>query len=72
MNAKSDSNVAKKAKDKPCTYCGGVGRVADDCCNCGSGEGCTAHNASAISMWGPKCPSCGGTGKQKTTQKRSR
>ena len=46
-----------------CPECKGLGRVATNSCNCGSGEGCSMHDEAAISMWGPKCKRCNGTGK---------
>ncbi len=47
-----------------CPKCGGSGRIAGGICNCGSGEGCTLHNATAIAMWGDKCAECHGTGRK--------
>lgn len=45
-----------------CLYCGGVGRVPSGICNCGSGEGCSVHNTTAIAMWGVICSYCNGKG----------
>ena len=45
-------------KFKKCPTCEGVGRVPwGDTCNCGSGEGCSIHDAW---FWGKICPDCNG------------
>lgn len=46
-----------------CETCKGLGRLPCGRCSCGSGEGCTQHDTTAIAMWGLKCSKCQGTGK---------
>ncbi len=58
--------MAKRIK---CSKCGGSGREesSESCC-CGTGEGCTLHNAAARSLWLPKCSACKGSGKAEGRQ----
>lgn len=48
-----------------CFRCNGRGKIGEGFCNCGTGEGCTMHSDSALSIWGRKCEVCNGTGKVK-------
>jgi hypothetical protein len=45
-----------------CQQCKGIGKLPTEPCSCGSGEGCSLHDESAIALWGPTCPACKGTG----------
>lgn len=49
----------------PCRHCEGKGKISSGNCNCGSGEGCTLHNDTALRIFGADCPACKGTGKDK-------
>jgi hypothetical protein len=63
MKAKSDSSVSTARATLPCPKCGGKGKTHEGFCNCGSGEGCTMHSDTALSLWGHKCDLCKGSGK---------
>lgn len=54
--------ASQSSKKRICARCDGIGKTSDGDCNCGSGEDCTMHNASARALWGSKCTRCNGTG----------